>query len=126
MRIVNRTRGTLLGTRIHLADDFWGRFRGYLGRDKPRIGEGILLVPCNAVHSYGMSFPLDVIFLDSAGSVLEVIPEMEPWTRSSRVGGARYVLEVPPGTIRASGTSVGDALTWSPAPEPSLRKKEIA
>lgn len=125
MRIVNRTRGTLLGTRIELADDWWGRFRGYLGRERPRLGEGILLVPCNAVHMYGMSFPLDVIFLDASGSVLEVLRDMEPWSRSSRVAHARYVLEVPPGTARATGTDVGDALTWSPAFEPSAAKKEL-
>ena len=119
MRIVNRTRGTLLGSRIELADSWLGRLRGYLGRNEPRIGEGLLLARCNAVHTYGMSFGLDVIFLDHGGVVVEVLPAMKPWRRSARVPAARYALEVPEGTVQASGTMVGDVFAWSP-PGPSL------
>lgn len=115
MRILNRTRGTLLGSRIELADAWWSRLRGYLGRRRPRMGEGLLLVPCNAVHTFGMRFDLDVIFLDETGGVLEVVQEMAPWSRSPRVPGARYVLEVPAGTVGATGTTVGDTCSWTPA-----------
>lgn len=59
-----------------------------------------------------MSFDLDVLFLDEKGRVLEVYRSLRPWKRTRRVGGARYVLEVPVGTIDASGTDVGDELSW--------------
>lgn len=124
MRIVNLTRSTVLGTRVKLADSWWSRFRGYLGRPAPRSGEGILLVPCNAVHTYGMAFELDVIFLGADGSVLHMIPEMRPRRRSPRVPRCRYVLEVPPGTIRETGTSVGDSFTWTPLKRLSLERSE--
>ena len=120
VRIVNRTQGTLLASRIELADSWWGRFRGYLGRTRPRSGEGMLLVPCNAVHTYGMSFSLDVIFLDARGEVVKVLPDLKPWRKSDRVTSARYVLEVPKGTIEASGTVVGDRLTWTWTPADRL------
>jgi uncharacterized protein len=125
MRIVNLTRSTVLGTRVVLADSWWGRFRGYLGRREPQRGEGILLVPCNAVHTYGMAFELDVIFLGADGGVLHVIPKMGPWRRSPRVPGCRYVLEVPPGTIQQTGTSVGDSFTWTPLKPLSLERSEM-
>lgn len=125
MRIVNLTRGIVLGTRIMLADSWWSRFRGYLGRRVPQRGEGILLVPCNAVHTYGMAFELDVIFLGADGGVLHMIPEMGTWQRSPRVTGCRYVLEVPPGTIRQTGTSVGDSFTWTPLKRLSLEASEM-
>jgi uncharacterized membrane protein (UPF0127 family) len=114
IRIVNLTRETLLGNRIELADSWWGRSRGFLGRAQPRKGEGILFVPCNAVHTYGMKFDLDLVFVGSAGGVLAVVEQLEPWRRSGRVRGSRYVLEVPAGTIRATGTAVGDTFSWTP------------
>jgi len=59
-----------------------------------------------------MSFDLDVLFLDEKGRVMEVVRSIRPWKRTRKVPGARYVLEVPAGTIDNSGTRVGDELTW--------------
>jgi uncharacterized protein len=112
MRISNRTRNTLLGTRVKPAATFWSRLRGYIGRPRPQRGDGILLVPCDAIHTWWMSFHLDVLFLDPRGMVVEVVRSLGPWRRTRRVEGARYVLELPVGTIDASGTQVGDHLTW--------------
>lgn len=121
MRIVNRTRRTLVGDDVRLVDTWVGRLRGYLGRDRPRKGQGILLFPCRAVHTYGMGFPLDVIFLDHEGRVLEVAADLSPGTRSGPVKEAEYVLEVPPGTIEDTQTRVGDEMSWSAAPATSDR-----
>jgi uncharacterized membrane protein (UPF0127 family) len=124
MRIVNLTRGTLLGTRIELADNWWGRFRGFLGRERPREGQGILLAPCSAVHTYGMKFDLDLIFVGACGEVLAVAEQLEPGKTSGRVPGSRYVLEVPAGTIRATKTAVGDTFSWTPANgSPPIRER---
>ncbi len=112
MRITNRTRNTFLGTRVKAATTFWSRLRGYIGRARPKQGEGILLVPCDAIHTWWMCFELDVLFLDDRGRVLELVQSLRPWKRTRKVPGARYVLEVPPGTIDASGTRVGDELSW--------------
>jgi len=112
---VNLTRGTLLGAEVTLADSWWGRFRGFMGRDEPRRGEGILLVPCNGVHMYGLKFDLDLVFLGTSGQVLAVMERLSPWQRSGRIRGSRYVLELPAGTIEATGTAIGDTLAWSAA-----------
>ena len=117
MRITNRTRNTLVGSRVVEAATWWSRLRGFLGRPEPKGGEGILLVRCAAVHTWWMSFGLDLLFLDERGKVLELIRSFPPWKRTRRVSGARYVLEVPVGTIDRSGTQVGDELAWQdPAP----------
>lgn len=121
MRIVNRTRRTLVGDDVRLVDTWVGRLRGYLGSDRPRRGQGILLFPCRAVHTFGMRFPLDVIFLDPEGRVLEVTANLSPGTRSGPVKEAQYVLEVPPGTIEDTQTRVGDEMSWSTAPPTSDR-----
>lgn len=95
-----------------LASTFWSRLRGYLGRAEPRPGEGILLVDCNGIHTFGMRFALDIVFLDDKGKVLELVSALKPWRTPRRVRDASYVLEVPTGTIKISGTQVGDELTW--------------
>jgi uncharacterized membrane protein (UPF0127 family) len=123
MRIENRTRSTLLGLRVEVAATWWSRLRGFLGRPEPAPGEGILLFPCNGVHTYGMNYDLDVLFLDDEGRVLELIRSLQPWRRTGRVPRARYVLETRPGMIDQSGTQVGDMLTWwDPAPPPVSEK----
>jgi uncharacterized membrane protein (UPF0127 family) len=112
MRITNRTRNTLLGSRVEVASTFWGRLRGFIGRAEPKRGEGLLLLRCDAVHTFWMSFDLDVLFLDEKGRVLELVRSLAPWKRTRRIPGAQYVLEVPAGTIEASGTQAGDELSW--------------
>ena len=120
MRIINRTRRTLVGSDIEVADTWVSRLRGYLGREEPNQGEGILLIPCTAIHTYGMGFELDVLFLSEEGRVLDLLRGFPPWSRSKRVQGARYVLEVPSHTIDLTGTEVGDLLTWQlPGPLPA-------
>lgn len=120
IRVVNRTQGTLLGNRIDLVDTWSGRLRGYLGRPEPKPGQGILLVGCNAVHMYGMGFPLDLIFLDKDGEVVDVVEMLMPWKRTGRIQSARFALELPTGVVDASRTTVGDRLAWS-SPEPVFR-----
>jgi uncharacterized membrane protein (UPF0127 family) len=59
-----------------------------------------------------MSFDLDVLFLDEKGKVLKVVESLAPWKWTKKVPEARYVLEVPAGTVESSGTRVGDELSW--------------
>lgn len=118
LRIVNRTRDSILGTRVGLADQWWQRARGLLGRPEPAEGEGLLLSPCRAVHMLGMRYPLDVLFLDRQGQVTASYPDLRPGRRTGWHGSARYALEVPAGTIEATGTREGDLVAWLPAEPP--------
>jgi uncharacterized membrane protein (UPF0127 family) len=112
LRVVNRTRLTVVGSRVHVAERFWDRLRGFLGRRRPSEGEGLLLRPCAAVHMFGMRFPLDLVFLSDDATVVHVVEALQPWQRTSRITGATAVLEVPVGTLGCTGTKVGDRLGW--------------
>lgn len=112
LRIVNRTRDSILGTRVGLADQWWQRARGLLGRPQPGKGEGLLLSPCRAVHMLGMRYALDVLFLDRHGKVTASYPDLRPGRRTGWHTTARYALEVPTGTIEATGTRDGDLVAW--------------
>jgi hypothetical protein len=110
--IVNRTRESVLGTKVGLADRWWLRARGFLRRPEPREGEGLLLNPCRAVHMVGMAFPLDIVFVDRHGRVLALYAELQPGRRSRWHGGAKYAIELPAGTIEATRTEAGDLVAW--------------
>ena len=109
MRVRNVTRQTDLGARIDVAETSAARRRGLLKHTGLNPGEGLWIVPCEAVHSFGMKFPIDVVFLNRAGRVLKLRHDM---TRRgiAMCLRAHSVLELPAGTLAATGTEVGDQL----------------
>ena len=116
VQMVNKSRGTVLGSRIHVAAGWRERLRGYLGRPGPEPGEGLLLAPCRAVHTFGLGRPLDVVFLDRAGAVVAVYSALRPGRRTAWERQAMYAVELPPGSIEATGTRTGDRVAWRPEP----------
>ena len=117
VRAANR-RGLLLGDRIAVADRWWPRFRGLLGRPGLAPGEGLLLEPCRAVHMLGMRFPLDVAFLDGDGTVVAAYPNLSPGARTGWHRRATRALELPAGTLAASGTREGDQIVCTEEARP--------
>jgi uncharacterized membrane protein (UPF0127 family) len=116
LRVVNESRHSVLGTRIRMADTLGSRLRGFLLRPKPTAGEGLFLAPCRGIHTYGMRFPLDILLIDDGGTVVAAHPLLEPGNRTPVYRHARFALELPSGAIAATGTLVGDRLSWAPAP----------
>jgi uncharacterized membrane protein (UPF0127 family) len=114
LRVVNTRRNRELGARIGLADGWFARLRGMLGRPAPEPGEGLLLTPCRSVHMYGMAFSLDVAFLDAEGAVVAAYRSLSPGFRTGWHRNAVHALELPAGTLDDSGTVIGDVLAWSP------------
>jgi uncharacterized protein len=87
------------------------RMRGLLGRPPLQAGEGLLIEPCPSVHTFGMRYALDLVYLDPAGQVLKLVQELKPW-RMSSCTRAHATLELPPGAIERSGIKPGDRLEW--------------
>lgn len=112
LHVRNRTRDTVLGDRIALADRFWSRLKGLLGRTGLGEGEGLLIEPSRGVHMYGMRFSLDVLLLDGDRQVKAGFPGLAPGQVTGIRKGVRYALELPVGTIATSGTREGDILDW--------------
>jgi uncharacterized protein len=111
---VERENGEVLCERCVLADTFWTRFRGLLGRKELAESEGLLIRPASSVHTLFMRFPIDVVFLDRDLSVLRVVPAVPPWRAVWRTGAAA-VLEIGAGECTARGVGVGDRLDWMTA-----------
>jgi uncharacterized membrane protein (UPF0127 family) len=110
LRVTNTTRGTALAERCGEARSFFARGRGLMGHPGLAPGEGLLIDPCSSVHSFFMRFPIDVVFADKAHKVVGLTAAMPPNRPYAGAWRARYVVELPAGTIAASGTQVGDLL----------------
>ena len=110
LRALNRTRNATLVTEGAVAESWWTRLRGLLGHAPLQPGEGLLLRGEKAIHSVGMSFAIDVLFLDRAGRIVHLIPAMPPLRFSPFVARAADVLELPAGTIAQTGTIVSDQI----------------
>jgi hypothetical protein len=88
---------------LQIADSYWSRFVGLQFRRELPAGHGLLLVPCRSIHTCWMRFAIDVIFLDAAGTVLDVRDSVRPWrTALSRTGRPHATLEIAAGTSRVS------------------------
>ncbi len=112
-KIVNLTRSVALAERAEVADRGAKRSKGLLGRNGLEPGEGMWIVPCEAVHTFGMRFPIDLVYVDSKKRVKKVRSGVTPW-RLSACLSAHSVIELAVGAIRASNTEPGDILEFSP------------
>lgn len=99
-----------LVTAGRVARTAWTRAVGMLGSPPPAAGEGLWIVPCNSIHMFFMRYALDIVFLDGNQQVVHLIEGIQPWRVSPMVWRSRSVLELPAGTIAASGTRVGHRL----------------
>ena len=112
--LINMTRGTVLAERAAVADTPRSRRRGLLGTASLPDGSGLLLVPCRQVHTFGMRYPIDVVFVDGSLRVLRVVRGMRPGRLGAPVLRARAALELPAARAAATGTSPGDQLAFIP------------
>jgi len=110
LEVVNATRDQELAGRVLLADGWWTRLRGMMGRPEPAEAEGMLLAPCQSVHMYWMKYPLDVAFLASDDRVVATYHGLAPSRRSKWHRDAEKALELKAGRLAATQTEVGDRL----------------
>jgi uncharacterized protein len=107
-----RTHSTVASC-VTVADRGPARTRGLLGRQSLGEGEGLWIVPCEAVHTFGMRFAIDLVFLDRRNIVRKVRSSVPPW-RMSGCLRARSVLELAAGTLQNTPVHPGDTLQFSP------------
>lgn len=108
-QVMNVTRQVMLALKVGLADRGRTRRKGLLGRARLGTGEGLWILPCSAIHTVGMRFPIDLLYLDRRHRVLKAVREVRPW-RVSACMRAYSVLELASGSIKETGTKIGDVL----------------
>ena len=110
--VYNTTRETFVATEAKLADGYFSRLVGLLGKTRrwARPGQGLWIVPSHGVHTIGMLFAIDLVFLDRDGRVVHTEEYVRPFRISRVTLKAQSVLELPPYTVFRSGTQVGDKM----------------
>lgn len=101
--------GVLVLDRVNCADSFIKRLKGLLGSLGLNTGEGLIIKPCNSVHTIGMKFAIDVAFVDKDNIVLRIIDNMQPGKLSPVVKGSAYVVEASAGAFKGK-IGVGDKI----------------
>ncbi|MBI5480795.1 MAG: DUF192 domain-containing protein [Deltaproteobacteria bacterium] len=115
MRAENVTRGRTLAGRVAVADRPAARLRGLIGRPPLQAGEGLLIEPCSGVHTFFMSFAIDVVFVGADGLVVAALGPLRPWRLTRIYPTATAALELPAGTVAATGTAAGDRIEFAAA-----------
>jgi uncharacterized membrane protein (UPF0127 family) len=114
LKIWNLTRRVALAHRVEIADHGPTRRKGLLGRKSLPAGEGLWIIPCEAVHTFGMKFPIDLVYIDRKKRVKKIRSAVPPW-RVSACLSAHSVVELASGTVEMTQTRPGDRLEFSPA-----------
>lgn len=109
MILVNASKQTVISDRCHFANSVLKRMIGLLNRSSLGPGEGLLFDRCYGVHTFGMRFPIDLLFLDQDLRVIRAVRALPPF-RTCAVKRAVYVLELPVGALDRTRTSEGDQI----------------
>ena len=107
--LVNGRTGVVVAHDVEAALSSRARRRGLLGRDAMHDGQALILAPCGAIHTCGMRFPIDVLFVARDGCVLKIVERLAAW----RIAGslrAIATVELPAGHVERVGLAAGDRL----------------
>ena len=99
--------GRIVIADLEIAEGLIRSGRGLLGRSSMNTGAGLVLPSCNSIHTVGMQFRIDVLFLNREGKALKVASDVAPWRVRGPVIGAKWVVETPAGDLFQQGVKVG-------------------
>jgi uncharacterized protein len=111
--LANARDGAPFATALETAFDSATRRRGLLGRDGLADGAALIIAPCQAIHTFAMKFPIDVVFVTGEGEVVKLRERM-PAGRMAGAWTAFAVIELAAGAIARAGLKTGDRLALAP------------
>ncbi len=123
VRVFNETRQSFLSLEVTVAETHLARLAGLLGKTRLRANEGLWLIPCQGIHTFGLLFPIDVVYLDAGQRVIHLIESLGPFRLAPVRMNAESVLELPLRTIFESQTQLDDQLVISSATEMEIHWK---
>ena len=114
MQLYDLDQQDLLVRDLELAEDSRARNRGLIGHSPLGTGQGLLIKPCGWIHTFGMSFPIDVIYVGKDSRVVALSENLPPRRIDRPVLRARFVVEMAAGAIHETGVRVGNRLEVRP------------
>jgi uncharacterized membrane protein (UPF0127 family) len=111
--LINERTSKAVATMVEIAATRSTRRRGLLGRDGLDQATAMLLAPCGSVHTVGMRFAIDVVFVDRQGYAVKVVHNLRPW-RIALAAHGRAVIEMAAGSLGEEEVLPGDRLYLAP------------
>jgi hypothetical protein len=112
--VYNLTRQSFLSLGVKVADTQWDRLRGLIGHLRLQGDDGLWVVPSQGIHTVGLTFPVDVVYLDASSRVVQLIEHLGPFHIGPLRRRARSVLELPTASVFCSNTQIGDQFVICP------------
>ncbi|MBI5102918.1 MAG: DUF192 domain-containing protein [Nitrospirae bacterium] len=110
MKALNLTTKKELASEVTVARGLLGRMKGLLGLKEMRRGTALVIAPCKGVHTFGMRFPLDIIFLDRHNRVTAMVENLAPNRMTWFYLKAVNAIEMPAGSLAPTRTRIGDEI----------------
>lgn len=104
--------GRALPLELRRTETVLERMRGLLGFPPLQRGQALLIDACNMVHTVGMAYAIDVVFVDRQGVIRRVCPDVPPWRARSCLR-ARRVIELAAGEATRRGWRPGLRLAFA-------------
>jgi protein-S-isoprenylcysteine O-methyltransferase Ste14/uncharacterized membrane protein (UPF0127 family) len=114
MPLLNATQGIPCPYRVYLANSVYARMIGLLGTDGSDPAMALWFVPCSSIHTFGMNYPIDALYLDAQERVVRILQHVKPNQVFMPVKEVKSVLELPAGGAGRCGFRVNDRLEVVP------------
>lgn len=103
------TGDVVLAQAVRVADNFFTRLKGLLGTKNLPKGQALLIRPCNSVHTFGMHYSIDVLFVSKEGQILKIVADM-PSGKVAWCRGSAFVIELAAGAVSENKVQTGNYL----------------
>jgi hypothetical protein len=84
---------------VSIADSFYSRFKGLMGKKNINVNQGLIIKPCNSIHTFFMKFNIDIVFIDSNNKVVDIYLNLAPRKISKIYKNAKFVIEGKAGSL---------------------------
>ncbi len=111
MRVLNKTKNRIISSKAVLADSFFTRAKGLLGRTHLAVNEALIITRCQSIHMFFMKFSIDAVFVDRNNRVVGLVQRIKPNQLSPIFFKAMYVIELREGAIKDTNTQMGDEIS---------------
>mgnify|MGYP003683185045 CR=1 FL=1 len=108
--LLNQSKQKELISNLLVADTFATRAKGLMGKKTMAASDAVFFPRCNWIHTFFMSMPIDVVYVDKKMKVRKLQQNLKPWRWPAPVFRAHSVIEFAAGAINKDNIEVGDTL----------------
>lgn len=108
--IISSNNGKVIAINTRYAQTVVTRMIGLLATSSFNAGDGLYISPCSSIHTVGMKYPIDVVFINEFNIINKVVMGLKPNRICLSLSGCCSVLELPQGVIKQCQLMPGDTL----------------